>query len=189
MCDLRSFEVENLWGCNAIYWKNIISTRDWNQLNEQFTFKPLSFPPTLHPGCVRGKSGGIQAKCGLAVCGFWLASSSHVLGLSPVGCEMPKRVTATYNVESLVREFTVQETTPSMGPLRLLGSYELFIASQISSPICLSACENASLWCTCYISLLLNKIKSQHTLATGLFICVSFWWGASPTKSTQMFWT
>lgn len=118
MCDFGSFEVENLWGSNTIYWKNIISTREWNQLNEQFAFKPLSSPPTLHPACVRGKSGGIQAKCGLAVYGFWPASSSHVLGLSPVGCEMPKRVTATYNVESLTREFTVQEITLSMGPLR-----------------------------------------------------------------------
>lgn len=73
--------------------------------------------PHLHSTspCVRGESGGIRAKCGLAVDGFWLASSSHVLGLSPVGCEMPRRVTATYNVESLTREFTVQQTTLSMG--------------------------------------------------------------------------
>jgi len=52
--------------------------------------------------------------------------------------------------------------TPSTEPFKLLGSYELFIASQISSPICLSAYENVSLWCTCYISLLLNKIKSTY---------------------------
>lgn len=64
--------------------------------------------------------------------------------------------------------------TLSTEPFRLLSSYEFFIASQISSPICLSAYENVSLWCTCYISLLLNKIKSQHTLPTGLVICICF---------------
>ena len=68
----------------------------------------------------------------------------------------------------------VEQPTLSTAPFRQLDSSELFIASQISSPICLSAYENASLCCTCYISLLLSKIKSQNTLPTSLFICIRF---------------
>lgn len=97
------------------------------------------------------------------------------LRFTPCGmCRAPGAVCSVQGVILARGVLFVEQPTLSAAPFRQICSSELFIASQISSPICLSAYENASLWCTCYISLLLSKIKSQHTLPTSLFICICF---------------
>lgn len=117
---------------------------------------------------------------GQAVWGSRLAAAFEVHPLWDV--KGPRAVCSVQGVILARGVLFVEQSTLSAEPFRQICSSELFIASQISSPICLSAYENASLWCTCYISLLLSKIKSQHTLPTSLFICICFWWSASPIR-------
>lgn len=127
--------------------------------------------------CQRGH-GGLHV---LGPGSVGLPAGSWLWGSSPVGCAGPQSCLQCARCD-LGKGSALRGAANSAAPFRQICSSELFIASQISSPICLSAYENASLWCTCYISLLLSKIKSQHTLPTSLFICICFWWSASPIR-------
>lgn len=68
----------------------------------------------------------------------------------------------------------------------LLSSYVALTASQFLHP---STGESVSFWCTCYISLLLNKIRSQCTLPQWfIHLCPLLMKCISYNKGVQMLW-